>query len=171
MQMDPKDCLFCKIIAGEVPSKKVYEDGSTYVILDINPRNPGHMLVMPKKHYETIFEVPEKEVADLFKTAKKMAERCMSGVRAEGVSIAQSNGRVAGQVVQHMHVHVIPRFSTEGPPGLESILPVKRMDEASLDKIVEALQKSEPAKPRETAGPVKKEAKETEGKEDIDFKF
>ena len=169
--MDPKDCLFCKIMAGEVPSKKVYEDGSTYVILDINPRNPGHMLVMPKKHYETILEVPEKEAADLFKTAKKMAGRCMSGVRAEGVSIAQSNGRVAGQVVQHMHIHVIPRFSTEGPPGLESILPVKRMDEPSLDKIVEALQKSEPANTGGAAVPVKKEVKETEGKEDIDFKF
>lgn len=178
--MDPKDCLFCKIVSGEIPSKKVYEDERSYVMLDINPRNPGHMLVIPKNHYETIFEIPENEVAEVFKTVKRMADKCRSGVSAEGISIAQSNGRAAGQMVQHMHFHVIPRFSTEGPPGLESILPVKKMDEQSLDKLVEALQKAETGKPSGTARPAKpkpeKTAKEADsiestGKEEIDFKF
>lgn len=171
--MDPKDCLFCKIVAGEVPSKKVYEDANTFVFLDINPRNPGHMLVIPKKHYETVFDMPENEIGDFFKTVKKMAERCRSAVSAEGISISQSNGRIAGQMVLHMHAHIIPRFSTEGPPGLESMLPVKRMDEASLDKVVDALQKNVPvasAKPSGTSKPGKPAAAKTD-EEEIDFKF
>jgi len=169
--VDPKDCLFCKIVRGEGPSKKVYEDDNVFVILDINPRNPGHMLVMPKKHYETLFEMPDSEAGEFFKTVKKMAERCKSGVNADGVSICQSNGRAAGQIVQHMHAHIIPRFNTEGPPGLEVILPVKRMDEASLDKIVESLQKSEAAKPKEPAKSSKTAKPSSKEEEEIDFKF
>lgn len=170
--VDSKDCLFCKIIRGEVPSKKVYEDDKTFVILDINPRNPGHMLVMPKKHYETMFEMPGNEVGEVFGTAKNMADRVRSSVKADGVSICQSNGRAAGQMVQHMHVHVIPRFNTEGPSGLEVILPVKRMDDGSMDKIVEALQKGSPEKPKEsprTENPAKPSKEEKE--DDINFKF
>lgn len=171
--MDPKDCLFCKIVKGEVPSKKVYEDDKTYVILDINPRNPGHMLVMPKNHYETIFEMPESEVGDFFKTVKKMADRVRSAVKADGVSICQSNGRSAGQMVVHMHAHVIPRFNTEGPPGLEVILPVKRMDEQSLNKMVEALQKGAPAKAKAPEKSAKEEKPKPvkEEEEEINFRF
>jgi histidine triad (HIT) family protein len=174
--MDPKDCLFCKIISGEFPSKKVYEDGSTFVILDINPRNPGHMLVMTKKHYETIFEVPGRDAEDLFRTVKNMAGRCRSGVNADGVSICQSNGAAAGQMVRHVHVHVIPRFKTEGPPGLEVILPVKRMDDAGLDRIVKAIQGSEAEDADEEPEAAEEETpdeKKAEGndEEEIDFKF
>jgi len=170
--MDPKDCLFCKIVKGEIPSKKVYEDDKTYVILDINPRNPGHMLVMPRNHYETIFDMPESEVGDFFKTVKKMADRVRSAVKADGVSICQSNGRAAGQMVVHMHAHVIPRFNTEGPPGLEVILPVKRMDEQNLNKMVEALQKGSPA-PSKAKAPTKstKEDKTVKEEEEINFRF
>jgi histidine triad (HIT) family protein len=172
--MNPKDCLFCKIVAGEIPSKKVYEDTNAFVFLDINPRNPGHMLVIPKNHYETIFDMPDNEIGGFFKIVKKMAEKCRSAVGAEGISISQSNGRIAGQMVLHMHAHIIPRFSTEGPPGLESILPVKRMDEANLDKIVTALQKNIPtasAKPSEISKPEKPAAVKTKDEEEIDFKF
>ncbi len=172
--MDPKDCLFCKIVAGEIPAKKVYEDANSFAFLDINPRNPGHTLVIPKKHYETLFDMPENEAAELFKIVKKMADVCKSGVKADGISIGQSNGRAAGQIVQHLHFHVIPRFNTEGPVGLEGILPVKKMDESSMNKIVETLQKAIPSKPKEPVKPAKvakpaKAAKEEE--EEIDFKF
>ncbi len=171
--MDPKDCLFCKITKGEIPSKKVYEDDKTFVILDINPRNPGHVLVIPKSHYETIFDMSQSDVGDMFKVAKEMAGRVKTGVKADGVSLCQSNGRAAGQMVLHTHVHVIPRFNTEGPPGLESILPVKRMDDGSLDKIVEALQKASPSTPAPTPKPTKPAKEETsdEKDEDINFRF
>lgn len=166
--MDSKDCLFCKIVKGEIPSKKVYEDEKAYVMLDINPRNPGHMLVIPKAHYENIFDMPENEAGDFFRIVKNMADRARAAVKADGVSICQSNGRAAGQMVVHMHAHVIPRFNTEGPPGLESILPVKRMDEQSLNGMVEALQKASAGKPKP---PAKTSRTAQEKEEDIDFKF
>jgi histidine triad (HIT) family protein len=169
--MDPKDCLFCKIVAGEIPVKKVYEDANSFAFLDINPRNPGHTLVIPKKHYETLFDMPENEAGELFKVVKKMADVCKSGVKADGISIGQSNGRAAGQIVQHLHFHVIPRFATEGPVGLEGVLPVKKMDDPSMDKIVEALKKGTPTKPKEPAKPAKTAKEEEKGKEEIDFKF
>jgi histidine triad (HIT) family protein len=163
-------------VKGEIPSKKVYEDSNSFVILDINPRNPGHVLVMPKKHYETIFEMPESEAGEFFRTVKRMADACRSAVKADGVSICQSNGRSAGQMVLHMHAHVIPRFNTEGPPGLETILPVKRMDDAGMNRIAETLNKSVPSRTMEMprpAKPAKEEKKELEieDEEDIDFSF
>lgn len=172
--MDPKDCLFCRISRGEIPSKKVYEDGNAFVILDINPRNPGHVLVIPKKHYETIFEMPENEAGELFRIAKSMADRVRPVVKADGVSICQSNGRAAGQMVQHMHVHVIPRFETEGPPGLEVILPVKRMDDASMNNIVESLKKAGSAMSAEKPEISPKTGKPKPAKEEedeINFRF
>lgn len=134
-----EECLFCKILAGKVPAKKVYEDDVSFAFLDISPRNPGHVLVIPRKHAETLMELSEKEAGRLFETVRKVGEMAMKGVQAQGLSIAQSNGQAAGQVVAHAHFHVIPRFMNEAPPGLESILAAKRLDEKSLDKIADAV--------------------------------
>ena len=127
------------MVEGKIPAKKVYEDGSVLAFLDINPRNPGHTLVIPKKHVETIFDLSDEEVAELFKAVKKVARKVKFGTNAQGISISQSNGKAAGQIISHMHVHIIPRFMTEGPVGLESILPAKRLDEGTMDKIAEAI--------------------------------
>ncbi len=134
-----QECLFCKIVKGEVPAKKVYEDDVTLAFLDISPRNPGHTLIIPKKHAETLMDLSDKESARLFESVRKVGEMAMKGVQAQGLSIAQSNGQAAGQVVAHVHFHAIPRFANEPPPGLESILSTKRLDEKSLDKIAEAV--------------------------------
>lgn len=131
----PDDCIFCSIVAGKIPAKKVLEDERVLAFLDINPRNPGHTLVVPKKHIETILETSDSEAAHLIQVVKKTAAAVKAGTNADGISIAQSNGKAAGQLVPHMHFHVIPRFETEGPVGLEGFLPVKKMDEDSLDKI------------------------------------
>ena len=129
-----EECLFCKIAMGEIPSQKLYEDADHIAFLDINPRNPGHTLVMPKKHYETILEMPDNEIGELFRLVKKIAVAVKKGMNADGISIGQSNERAAGQVIPHVHVHVIPRFLSEGPPGLESILPTKKLTKEIFDE-------------------------------------
>jgi histidine triad (HIT) family protein len=130
-----EECLFCKIIRGEIPSEKIYEDEKTIAFLDINPRNPGHTLVVPKKHHKTIIEMSEKEASDLFVIVRKMAIAVKEGMQADGISISQSNDIAAGQIIPHVHFHVIPRFNTEGPVGLEGILPAKKLDKGTMDKI------------------------------------
>jgi histidine triad (HIT) family protein len=139
-----KECLFCKIIRGEIPAKKVYEDGASFAFLDINPRNPGHTLVIPKDHYETVLDMPDDEAGQYFRSVKKVAALVKNGVNAQGLSISSSNGVVAGQVVAHQHFHVIPRFATEGPVGLESILPSKRLDSKTMDQLAQSISRASP---------------------------
>lgn len=156
--VEAKDCLFCRIGKGDIPSKKVYEDLISMAFLDINPRNPGHTLIIPKKHYETIFQMPEGEGGKFFASLKKVATQVKNGTQAHGLSICQNNGSAAGQVVGHLHFHIIPRFMNEGPSALEALLPVKKMDEKSLDKIAASIKgssstKEKPAPAPKTADP------------------
>jgi histidine triad (HIT) family protein len=137
-----EECLFCKIISGDIPSEKVYEDEKVLAFLDINPRNPGHALVVPKKHYQTILEMPDEELGNIFIIVKKIAKAVKTGMKADGISIGQSNERAAGQVIPHVHFHVIPRFNAEGPPGLESILPVKKLPQDTMKKTAEIVKNS-----------------------------
>lgn len=165
-------CPFCEIINGNIPAKKVYEDDSSLAFLDINPRNPGHTLVVPKKHYATILDITEKDAGELFRAVKAVAAAVQAGTKAQGISISQSNGAAAGQLVPHLHFHVIPRFLREGPLALEGILPVKKMPEESLDKIAESVKAGfsapkAPAPAKEAPG---KEGK-PEKKKEIDFDF
>ena len=105
-----EECLFCKIVKGELPSSKLYEDEDTLAFLDLFPVNKGHSLVIPKEHYETIFDVPANILAKVSSVMKNVADAVKKGVNADGVYIAQSNGKDAGQVIPHIHFHVIPRF-------------------------------------------------------------
>lgn len=107
------DCVFCKIINGEIKQDKIYEDKDTIVILDIRPasKKGGHCLVMPKKHYELFSDIPEKELEAIAKTLQKTTKALMKF--GEGVNILQNNKRVAGQYVNHIHFHVIPRFEKD----------------------------------------------------------
>jgi histidine triad (HIT) family protein len=102
-------CIFCKIVRKEVPASIVYEDGEVIAFLDIRPVSEGHVLVIPKAHFETIFDTPEELLAQIYKITKKVAEAVKKGVKADGISIIQQNGRAADQDVFHLHVHVIPR--------------------------------------------------------------
>jgi histidine triad (HIT) family protein len=101
-------CPFCKIVRKEAPAHTVYEDEKVIAFLSIQPINVGHTLVVPKKHYENIYEIPEEEVAHLYKIVKKMAHAVKKAVDAEGIRIVQNNGEAAGQIIFHMHVHIIP---------------------------------------------------------------
>jgi len=164
--MDETQCLFCKIARGEIPSKKVYEDSSSFAFLDINPRNPGHALVIPKKHAVTIMDMDDASIAELAKAVRTVSIAVKNATGADGISIVQSNGPAAGQVVAHAHFHVIPRFLKEGPVSLEGILQVKKLDEESMDKIASAI--SEAVKGSGSAAEARKEKKENR---EISFDF
>jgi len=102
------ECLFCQITRKEAPASIVYEDEQVVAFLSNRPVNVGHTLVAPKKHYDNIYEIPEEEAAYLFKIAKKIAHAVKTATGIEGIRIVQNNGEAAGQVVFHLHVHVIP---------------------------------------------------------------
>jgi histidine triad (HIT) family protein len=104
----PEPCIFCQIVQKEAPANVVYEDDKVIAFMSINPISVGHTLVVPKKHYENICEIPEEEVAYLHKIVKKIAHAVNKAVDAEGIRIVQNNGEAAGQVIFHMHVHIIP---------------------------------------------------------------
>jgi histidine triad (HIT) family protein len=108
------DCLFCKIIRGEVPSYKVYEDDTTMAFLDINPVNPGHTLVVPKAHSHNIFDIAQEDWAATAEVARIISIAIEKGLAADGVNIAMNNREHAGQVIPHPHIHVIPRFKGDG---------------------------------------------------------
>jgi histidine triad (HIT) family protein len=101
-------CAFCEIAQKEAPASIVYEDEKVIAFMSIRPVNIGHTLVVPKKHYENIYGIPEEKVAHLYKVVKKIAQAVQKAVNAEGIRIVQNNGEAAGQVVFHMHVHIIP---------------------------------------------------------------
>jgi histidine triad (HIT) family protein len=108
------DCIFCKIVRGEIPSYKVYEDDKCLAFLDITPVNPGHTLVIPKKHYDNFVDLPDEEAGELIKTIKKIALAVMKGTGAEGFNLNLNNGAVSGQLVGHVHWHIVPRFAGDG---------------------------------------------------------
>lgn len=108
------DCIFCRIIAGAVPSAKVYEDENCYAFLDSGPLSWGHTLIVPKKHVECITGMSPDEVAALMSVIPKLAEAVIRATDAQGLNVLQNNGSVAGQAVEHLHVHLIPRHAGDG---------------------------------------------------------
>jgi len=109
-----ENCIFCKIVSGEIPTNKVYEDEHTLAFLDIRPVNPGHTLVIPKDHFENIYTLPDEAMARLGLAVKKVALAVKEGVEADGININMNNEADAGQVIFHAHIHVIPRKSGDG---------------------------------------------------------
>lgn len=107
------DCLFCKIIAGDIPSIKLYEDDRTYVFMDIMPQTRGHHLIIPKYHAQDFFDLPIDWANACLATAQKMAIAAKAGLESDGVRIMQLNGAAAGQTVFHYHVHVMPVMKGE----------------------------------------------------------
>jgi histidine triad (HIT) family protein len=103
-------CPFCSIASGKAPASMVYEDVTILAFMDLNPANDGHALVVPREHWENIYEIPEKTLAEMAPVIKRVSAAVKKTVGADGISILQLNGRAAGQMVMHFHVHVIPRF-------------------------------------------------------------
>ena len=137
------DCIFCKIVAGQLPSCKVYEDADTLAFMDIGPIVPGHTLVIPKIHVEALPAAPHEVLQKLILVVQNIASSQLSAFKADGVNVIQANGRAAGQVVPHLHFHVIPRFATDGHHWNWKPHPYAKSEEMSAlaEKIKAALKK------------------------------
>ena len=103
------ECIFCKIIKGDIPSFKVYEDEMFIAILDRFPASKGHTLIIPKNHHKDIFGLPQSEAEAIYPLAKNLASKIKERFDADGINIVQNNGEAAGQTVDHFHLHIIPR--------------------------------------------------------------
>jgi len=108
------DCIFCKIINGEIPAVKVLDEQKVLAFMDINPLAQGHMLVIPKKHAENILDISEDDLAAVINAVKRCAKAAKAELKAEGITILQLNGKASDQVVPHLHIHIIPRWKNDG---------------------------------------------------------
>ena len=108
--MKKQDCIFCRIISGEIPSTTIYENSKFKVIMDIAPANKGHVLILPKEHYDNIYDIDTATAGELFELAVMTARALKSVLDCDGMNILQNNGTVAGQTVFHFHMHIIPRY-------------------------------------------------------------
>lgn len=108
------DCIFCKIAKGEIPSATVYETSDFKVMLDVAPANKGHTLIIPKEHFDNIFQIDAETAGKLFSLGTVVARAIKAETGCEGMNVVQNNGEVAGQTVNHFHLHLIPRHSGDG---------------------------------------------------------
>ncbi len=112
--MKEKDCIFCKIANGEIPSKTLYEDEMFRVILDLNPATRGHALILPKAHAADLYGLPEETASKILVLAKELAVSMRDRLHCDGLNLVQNNGEAAGQTVPHFHLHMIPRYVGDG---------------------------------------------------------
>lgn len=104
------DCIFCKITNGDIPSERVYEDENVVAFLDVTPAIDGHVLIVPKKHYINMFDVPEDILEDISKGIREVSAMMKENFKADGINVMNNSGEVAGQKVFHIHFHIFPRF-------------------------------------------------------------
>ena len=107
------DCIFCRIIKGEIPSYTIYEDDDFKVILDAGPVSKGHALILPKDHYDDLYELPEDKASAAFLLAKKLMAKMTDKLNCDGFNICQNNKEAADQTVRHFHMHLIPRYNND----------------------------------------------------------
>jgi len=125
------DCIFCKIVSGEMPAAKVYEDEKSLAFLDINPVSPGHVLLIPKEHHQMMDNAPDELIAYLFTSAKKLMRKIKKSMVADYVVVS-----VAGMDVPHLHIHLIPRYAND---GLANFWPTKKYKEWEMEQIAKKI--------------------------------
>ena len=135
-EFQKKQCIFCQIISGNVQSRKIYEDEHVLAVLDINPSNPGHILIMPRDHYSIMPQIPEEEVGHIFLVAKMLSNASLRALEVQGSNIIVANGVAAGQRAQHFMVHLIPRKEND---NLNFEVPQKNIPEKELESMQEML--------------------------------
>ncbi len=116
------NCIFCKIVNNEIPSQKVFENDEVVAFLDIQPVRFGHTLVIPKKHYDNFMSTPLEVVSDIFSVVHKLANDITKAMKADGFNLSLNNGKAAGQVVDHTHVHIIPRYNDDGLKAWDKLI-------------------------------------------------
>lgn len=133
------DCIFCKIVRGDIPCHKVYEDDDVLAFLDISQTTKGHTLVISKEHFRNLLYVPKDILSKVMGAAQKIAQAQVASLGAKGVNIINNTNEVAGQTVMHFHVHVIPRYSNEDALRLE--FNSNKIEKLSLPAIAEEISK------------------------------
>jgi len=124
------DCVFCKIVAGQIPSTKVFEDEHTLAFMDLGQVNPGHVLVAVKKHAENLYALDDAQAAAVARASTRVARAIREAFKPEGLSVYQANGKAAGQTVFHYHVHLLPRHAGD---GMQLTWPVKNPPREKLE--------------------------------------
>jgi len=124
------DCVFCKIVAGQIPSTRVYEDEHTLAFMDIGQVNPGHVLVAVKRHADNLYVLDDAQAAAVARTSVRLSRAIRDAFKPEGLSVYQANGKAAGQTVFHYHVHLLPRHAGD---GMELTWPVKNPPRETLE--------------------------------------
>ena len=132
------DCIFCKIIKGEIPCTKIYEDNKFLAFLDIAPVNFGHTLIIPKEHFKDTLETPDEILSELIIVGKRIGGALIKSLPAEGFNLSTNNGEAAGQVVFHTHFHIIPRRSDDGLTHW----PKKEYKEGEAEGVAEKIKKA-----------------------------
>lgn len=135
-----QDCIFCKIIQGTIPSTRIYEDEDILGFMDIGPVVKGHALVIPKAHHNPLMATPVPVLQKLIAVVQRVASAQMAGLRADGINVSQANGQAAGQVVPHIHFHVIPRFTADGFHG--NWIPKRYDTPAEMNDYAERIRKA-----------------------------
>ncbi|MBX0295989.1 HIT family protein [Haloarcula nitratireducens] len=135
------DCVFCQIVAGDIPSRTVYEDDDVLAFLDANPLSQGHTLVIPKAHHETLEDLPADVGSDVFAALHELTPAVEAAVDADGSTVAFNNGEEAGQEVPHVHGHIVPRFAEDGGRPIHSLFGSRPdLSEDELDDIAAAIE-------------------------------
>ncbi|MFA5098650.1 MAG: HIT family protein [Candidatus Paceibacterota bacterium] len=131
------DCLFCKIANKEIPAQVVYESNDATAVLDVNPRAPGHTMVLPKVHAANILELPDSKIEGVFKAVKETTDLLAKKLKPDGFTIGINHGKVSGQTVEHLHIHIIPRWNNDGGGSIHSVVDNKPTE--SLEEIVKLI--------------------------------
>ena len=134
--MNSEECIFCKIISGQIPCTKVYENDDVLAFLDIQPISDGHTLVVPKSHYGTLDECPGEVVAGVGSCLGKIAKAVVGAMASDGYNVLCNNKRAAGQLVEHVHFHIIPRKKDD---GVFSRWPAYKYEEGQAETIAEKI--------------------------------
>jgi histidine triad (HIT) family protein len=137
--MSVDDCVFCKMVAGQIPVIKIYEDEVVLSFLDIGPISDGHTLVIPKQHFETLHACPSELLGQVCSRLSRIAGAVAAGMNSEGYNVLCNNGRVAGQVVGHLHFHIIPRNASD---GLFNRWPSYKYQQGRAEAIVAGIRKN-----------------------------
>ncbi|KXA91230.1 hypothetical protein AKJ57_02025 [candidate division MSBL1 archaeon SCGC-AAA259A05] len=135
-----ENCIFCKIVDGKIESEKIYETASIISFLDINPKAPGHSLVIPKEHVEILTELEDELACEIFKVTKRVEEMLKESLDADAFTIGINDGKAAGQEIPHLHINVLPRFMGNGGKPIHSV--VKNPPKEEVPKIAEKIRKT-----------------------------
>ena len=134
--MSNEDCLFCRIVSGDIPAAKVFEDDACVAFVDIGPVAHGHTLLIPKNHYATLREMSEQDAAATLRNLPRLARAVQDATGCEGVNILQNNGRVAGQTIGHVHFHIIPRNPND---AFQFNWPAGKYPQGRLEELADAI--------------------------------